>query len=574
MAQQRGMAFGPQILFTYGPWGWLDYQYFVDQFQLLAQVVFNGATSAAFVVTTYLLLRSRLQPWPVAMLVLIPFVVASALFTPDERLTATAVVLALWLIAGPVRSRALAGVALLGVLAGGLPLVKFSALAFMVPLLGLVVLAHWRRPIVWGVALTSAVLGLLGGWLLAGQSWADLFEWLQGSMALAASYSEAMALYTVTIWDAILFGLIIVLVLVFLVARTRQMGLARLQQVCLIGVGLLVAYYGVRLGFVRYQAARLPLPFTMLASVAVFAIPTTTVHRATKVFGVVIAAAVVVVGVGHAAMWQPAPGPQATPTQLPDAIGLVTSDAAFATEQFQARLTNMEVYGFDEPFVAQLRSGAVQVDPWETSIAWTYDIPWNPVPIFQLYAAYAPELDRINTESLMDAGDPRQVLVQSGAALPGQNPLWTSPAYQVALVCNFGVRSDVGPWAILARGAARCGPPIAAGSVQVAAGESVALPRASSGELVLMSFEPEDAVRSKVAAMILRPEAPLELTVGGATYTIATGLASEPLIADCSALSPNEGMWTAVCQTNPRTVSSNQAGTVHFSRVPVAAQSG
>jgi hypothetical protein len=57
MAEERGLIFGQDILFTYGPWGWLDHTVMVTRSQLLQSIRAAGQHRSVSVL--FFLLRSR-----------------------------------------------------------------------------------------------------------------------------------------------------------------------------------------------------------------------------------------------------------------------------------------------------------------------------------------------------------------------------------------------------------------------------------------------------------------------------------------------------------------------------------
>ena len=77
----------------------------------------------------------------------------------------------------------------------------------------------------------------------------------------------------------------------------------------------------------------------------------------------------------------------------------------------------------------------MQIDPHETSLAWTYELDWQPVPVLQLYSAYTPYLDQVNTSALEGPSAPTGVLVSAPFKFGtgDTNPAWVSPQYQLAL---------------------------------------------------------------------------------------------------------------------------------------------
>lgn len=566
MAEQRGLVFGREILFTYGPWGWLDHTVMVTRTQLGFQLIFALLASASLISVLYALLRSRMGFRSAAALTLVPVTLLCYLMAPDERVLVTAIAVALLLIEYRHRFPApyLAGFAL-GFLTGLFLLVKISSGVLVVPVLGVALLVWWRDWRVPLAGLAGLVLSVPALWLLAGQPLSALPLWLRGSIELASGYSDALSTYPWSWLNYLVYGAVSTFVLVLLWRRIRAGDYYRTQAVALALIGLASVYYGLKLGFVREEDPRVVTALSVLTPALFFAIPTGVTNRWAMASALVtpVAAILFIPNLANVALQ-----PLQSPNRQFSALKIATSDPEFTSKRDEQLETNRAEYRLDRAFLADLHRTRVQIDPWETTLAWTYDLDWRPVPVFQLYAAYTPYLDQVNTDALRAPDGPTAVLVAAPYRFgpEGSNPAWVSPRYQLALGCDYRATSNERrAWTLLEREPmSGCRPGSQLGSVRAEVGQSVPVPSAPDGSVVTVTFDADDAALMKLQGSLLKPSQPLRLKVDGTSFRVPYSLARTPLQLSC----PGGGVRLAQGRCpGATTISSNTAGTFTFSSV-------
>lgn len=181
-------AFGRELVFTYGPWGWLNTQYYDPATfgeRLTWDLAWKGLAACWIVRVAFALpMVRRILVLAAALLLLpvfgdlLPMLVISGMLVSLLRTT------------GANRGRWVA----LGLLLGLLCLQKFSwfiAVACGLAAVGLDFAARreWRAA---GWLIGSWLAGVIGWWCAAGQTLADLPGFLQHAMWSAAVYDEAM----------------------------------------------------------------------------------------------------------------------------------------------------------------------------------------------------------------------------------------------------------------------------------------------------------------------------------------------------------------------------------------------
>ena len=161
---------------------------------------------------------------------------------------------------------------------------------------------------------------------------------------------------------------------------------------------------------------------------------------------------------------------------------------------------------------AALAGATVHIEPTETSVAWVFpELKWKPLPVFQSYSAYTPELDNLNAASLKSPTGPGIVLFRGGLRVDLRMARFESPASQFAFICNFRPKvltSD--GWQVFERrpDGTACAiepTPIETTVISARLGHRVELPTLPDDAIVVASFRGLDrSLASRVRDTILR----------------------------------------------------------------------
>ena len=272
----KGLRFGYDIMFTYGPWAFLDVLNAASIGMLLPGVLVWLVTGVAIVLVAWRLAQGWLRPLPAA--VLVALVVAPALAIPhfQSGYSARILVLAVMVSIGfAVRTlpaawvtRAVVTLAVASMLAVE---TKFSngllalATTFLIAVLAPDRAVRARLVTVGWMALASAVAGV-GFWLGAGQQLGDILPWLRGSYELMTGYAEAMAIFEGTsLGGTVIAALLTIALAVLTFSRVRSWP-ADWPVVALAAWGTFLA---LRLGFTRIDGIHLSQTFILLLGVAI-----------------------------------------------------------------------------------------------------------------------------------------------------------------------------------------------------------------------------------------------------------------------------------------------------------------
>ena len=532
LAAIHGVRWGPEALFPYGPLGFLSVPLLVSRWTSALGLAFValvvGSLSAAVLLAC---MRSLWLPLTAVVAWLLVALVDTSLLTPVPEAAALSSLLLLALALddafGP-RAARLAPLPLAAA-AAVLLLVKASSGIVLAAALPFAVAAEPGGAIRRGAAAAAVLCAVLAAaWLATGQSLAALPDWLRGELALVSGYSEAMAIEEVERrWEYGAFAAFaIALGLAFAGAADRR------RPRRLLAVGCILAASGFlfwKAGFVRHRGPGHPALAYSFLVIAPLMVP----WRA-RVGFLGPAFAGVAAGMLLAVLGNPAASlldPTLRIGELASQLSTIASPRASAAMQDASRVVIREAVSLPPAILAALEGHRVHVDPQGVAIVWAYDLAWAPVPVFQGYSAYTPELDRRNARRLDDPRGPERILRVREGAIDDRSPLWETPEYALARLCRFRELVAVDRYQVLARGPDRCGPEREIGTAIVRPGEAVRVPAPSADDHIVTArlFEsPSLADRLRLA--VFKPARPLVAIADGRRGRLVRANLSGPLL--------------------------------------------
>lgn len=521
---------GHDLLFTYGPWGFVEHPLAVNRFQLLLGMVYAVAAAIAVFVAVYVCLR---RVWSARTAAPVAFVLtlAAPKTEPGLQILGALIVLALAVIAVRVtvdRSlcswRAAWPSALFGTVAAVLSQVKFSEGLAALVLAGVVsVTARTLRQLLWNLAtlLLTLPVTFCVVWLAASQRLGDVWPWLTGSMRLSSGYQEAMTRERPdNVFGYVLAAVVVAVGVAVAVRAGRRLGVVVGAGIVLVVLTMLE--FAFKHGFTRHDGHE--VSFFQVAGFALVGLMLVA-HRPRLVL--------IVAGLAFAML----------PPNLDHFDPFVARDRwrnsvqALVDDEYRMDVLRAAQRQVDkdlqvpDAMVKAVGGDPVHVDPLETTTPWAYSMNWRPVPVFQSYSAYTADLDELNARAIAAAPGDQVVLRQARDAIDGRNPRWETPAYLLELVCGYTVVSNEGRWSMLRHGVDRCGEPRSVAARTVRAHETVDVPVAGPDEVLVARFVPEpDGPLAKLNNLVLKDWSPLSIRADGTGYRVPEGLASGPML--------------------------------------------
>jgi hypothetical protein len=557
MGFMRHLQWGPSLIFSFGPYGFLD-----------AVLPFYGLTALlavlyAIAVTWGLgaLIVDALRPtWgligagAVAWAVL---AIAASKMGYSDLATGTALALALAALKAGLetagremphsrempRSRerpqsrlrgqsneGLVLLGLLGALSGLQLLVKTNDGLVALGLLAVVVVLggfEWRRAAL--AALVPLVGVSLAAWVAAGQSVRNVVSYVRGSISVAVGYSSAMQLSHGRQTEDVLAIFVGALLALLFVLSTRQTPWRYRLAVFLLLAGF--GWAAVKEGFVRHDAHDFMYFALMMVAMSLARLERR--HVPLQAAALVVAAVATCLAAGGVPVQLHAPG--ATATAFYDDVKAVLGLGGMVRAQATAR-TEFLSTGDALPgsTLSLLEGHSVAIEPVEDSIAFDYPgLDWDPEPVLQGYSAYTSYLDGLNASFLASSRAPQRILFQPGDVVNHVDEFLDPPATLESMYCHYLQLPAPGPWQVLGRVTDRCGTARRVEQMTAHFGQVVAVPR-EPGEMVVATFSFGAPLRTRTEGVLLKPP-PAELTAwdsgGGAargtTYRFIAGTAPD-----------------------------------------------
>jgi hypothetical protein len=453
LAFHDGLDYGRDVVFTYGPLGFLQTPQLVFPWPMRLAFCWVFLVQVALAGTLLWSMRRGLWSWWIAVPVTL---VLLGIVTPDPTLTigfTGAVAIMTGLVREPRATQLLAiG---LGAMTGIQVLAKINVGITLLVILAIAAAAAPDRRRV-APALGGAFLATAGlAWILTGQSITAVPGYITGALAITSGYSSAMIVEAPsTQWHFWAAG--VVVAIGFVVAWRVGEALPGRTRVGLLAAWAALSFASFKSGFVRHDLGHTSIFFTnTLGCLTAFAWAT---RRRELVLIVGLVPALCVFAV-LSANPRNAVRPLAHVQQFSDQLKILADGSRTNDEIAAARDAVAKDLKLAPLQYGEIKDRRTHMDPYDISVAWAYRLShWQPLPIFQNYSAYTTSLDERNADLLRDPKGPERILRRPGSAIDGRNPAWEPPAAMRAMLCHFrpaGAKTN--EWEVLERVPDRCG---------------------------------------------------------------------------------------------------------------------
>lgn len=412
--QQYGHVFGQDVVFTYGPLGYLMRPKALGT-HLGQAALFNIICQLLLGFSIYHLFRSTRNSLG-SLLAFLGIAVAYALGLWDEYSHRLVLGLLLLVALGPASSAATIACAAAGILAATLIMVKFSgALSGTAMLLAWGLLLVLKRPqcsLRRAAVLSVAFLTTLAACVLVFfQGPSNFLQWAMHSMEVASGYGTAMSVPG-PLWEAVA-G--VALFAVFAGALFALKGDARAPLI-LFAIPIVVALKHGFVGFTHFTSGYL----TFLVCVAAVCFHFVGSRKELALVSVLFTLSVAVTVLkGHFGLSAPPVTLSRAYRVLSGADGLRGIDSArnwaSITKQLQAQAEGMlSEKRLPAAFIKEMKAApnGADVIPWELSYLPANNIPWRPILVLQHYSAYTRRLDLETAAQLRSPTAPGALLIE------------------------------------------------------------------------------------------------------------------------------------------------------------------
>ena len=571
-----GYNYGSDVIFTFGPLGFLHYPAAVYRWPLRLAFLYLLVIQFALAATLLWNMRQAFRTWWLA----IPFAFILTTIIAGEASTVIGFTAAIALIAGrPQTQRQATLVAVgLGVLAGieSLSKINVGVLLVLLVIIAAATSPQWRRT---AITLAAATLGTaLLAWIVTGQSLTAIPSYISGSIAISSGYASGMVyVWPNSVWQ--LYAAFLIGGLGVIVAFRAGLGLALRQRIGLLAAWALVWFLAFKTGFVRQDPGH-PVIFLQdtLGALTAFGWAVRRRETALLVGLAPLMLYLALTATDPAKVFWPHTRLAAVKHQL----GVLSSGTKTNDEINAARASIIAGTPVDQETLDAVKGKTVTIEPYGISVAFAYKLPWKPLPIIQGYAAYTHALDTRQAKALADPDGPKTIMRQIGnyaAAVDLRQQIWDPPAAMRAMLCHFKQASpSTGVWQVLERVPNRCGTPHEIKTVKAGLGVPVTVPAAPPGEALYVDVDgyglgPAEKLRKLFYRAVTRT-----ITLNGQlAYPMPAETAGDGLLLRV----PETADYTPApfsMNVNPQTIQFNRGSgeqsddevTLHFMAVPIS----
>jgi hypothetical protein len=526
LAAQRGLHFGSDLVFSYGPLGYLFVpEPYLGRSSLAA--LFVGA--AVHVSLCTILVRCARRAFPLGVAFGLAYLAArvSSWLDVPELTVFIAFAVGVEIIWRGRHSPVPAWVIVaLGALAGPAALGKINTGVVVVGL-GLVASAFAHRP--WwrgiGVYVSSASGGALLAWLISGQRIEDVVPFVRHSTDIVLGYSAAMGV-RIDVLQGLLFAAGICMAILAAVAIRVTEEWPPSARIGLALLGATLAFAAWKTGFTRWHFQF----FFATALLALFPLMLGRLAAATGSWAFVglLLAFVATSGGNPVTLLDPVRSFGAARDFVEIAVNRERRAIAVAANHSEMQ----RAYALSREAQELLEGGTVHTDTVETGVMWVYPhLDWVPYPVFQSFLAYTPDLDALNGAALAAADGPEFLIRGRAYGTDNRFVWWETPRAILEVLCRYREVHADEIWQILQRGDSGCGLERPIGEVTARPGQEIAVPRAGAGELVVARVHGlEPTLGDRVITFLLRgPE--WKVTINDTqTFRMVPAHAGGPLV--------------------------------------------
>jgi hypothetical protein len=585
MAAQHHLHFGTQIVFTYGPLGFLANPALYFPFTGILAFFYELAVSVSVFFLLIHLIRGRLAlPWAVLSAYIVGAVVLLTQIGPEISLP-IALAVSLELLGWPRRAKfPTKWWIALGVVLGVFPLIKVSlGLGLAVIVIATVVcVPNGRARAALTVFVTSAAIFTVG-WFGTGNGLGNIAPFVQHAIPIATGYSAAMANSIQDSGNGYV-KLLALVSMVLLIGITIWFcrGESRRIQIGVITIVAVTTWLLAKESFVRFDAQHSYIFFAALP-IMVVALLAPKLNWPGLVIGMAIAVIMCVLAAGSIPSLALRPDTSARHfEQETQALASARKRAAIIKS---AHSYMRAVYAIPPAMLRLMNGKTVDVAPWEQNVAWAYPaLRFDPLPVPQDYSAYTASLDELDVRDLESSAAPEFILQQvRSLSVDGRLASMDPPTTQLEKECWYREVKASASWQLLKRGTNRCGRVQLVESVSTRSSQSIRVPTVDSHDDLVASFSLSVPISWALENVVLKPPLVcLSATSAGSkgpqSYRFVTGTAGDLHVVSAATtvdysppFVPTKLRTISLAECHPGT---SFGVTVHFYKIPVRASHG
>jgi hypothetical protein len=498
LAAARHLDFGTEIVYTYGPLGFLILPHLVVTWVSVLAFVYTVASGFLLAAT---LVYSALKSFHPLIAIPLAYVLAWA---PIDRGSVLAICLLVWSVhtlQGTIRPELISWLAPIGATIAGFEMlikVHVGAMSLGIVLVTTLLTSPSRLRDV-ATASAAAAVTVVVLFAVTGNPVTSLPDWIKSAREVTGGYSASAAVEQPGLeWHYLAAAALPMTIGLLMWRQTAVLG--RLRQAAAVSFFATFAFAAFKLGFVRHAGDH---PQYFFASVAIAALAARWRGRARwGVLATSLIALVLAFDLSQTTELEPRLKAAASQART-----LVTTSRR--AELIQAGKQSIRDQLQVEPQVLRHLVGrTVHVAPYETSAVWGYELRWRPVPAFQHYiAAFSGALDQRNADFLTSSRAPERILRMRGTeGLDHTFARFEAPETLLTTMCRYREVAASERWQALARDTARCGPSRLIATEPLRNGQLIPVPAAPhADDLVYARLTLAPSIGSRLRDLFYKP---------------------------------------------------------------------
>ena len=437
MAKIYGFQFGKDIVFPFGPLGFMYYPFFCEFNTWLISATFCLFVRCLFIYSIIFMIRKlSICPRDCVLMGIALMVALSVMRIEYELLFSILILLYLSIVSPPNPKRLLMLYVFIFFLIAAASLIKFTAMliSFSI-LLFMVVFYLYKKQIGYLCCMLFVyIVSILVLLVTTGQKIANFPTYLSNSYEIARGYSSAMSLTGPS--REVYVGLCVVGLLIFLLLNSILKNKPGLKYFIFISLGFV--FVGFKHGFIRHDASHIYLFWGNALLVFSFMYITnkkqlTLLSRCLSLILIFVLIAFIFKGFPH----QMIPDVPGKLKMVGSAVSLATNDAAGKAQILENAKSKMRnAYPLSNETLNYIGNKSMDIMPWEISLPFAYNLKWSPRPVFQCYSAYTDKLDMLNSQYFESVNAPDFLLYTLGA-IDRRYPLFDEPATFRTILRNY-----------------------------------------------------------------------------------------------------------------------------------------
>jgi hypothetical protein len=484
MARIYGLQFGKDVVFPFGPLGFMYYPFFCEFNTWFISAVFCVFVHCLFIYSIIIMIKKlSICPRDCVLMGVVLMFALPVTRIEYELLFSVLMLLYLSIVSPYSTPHLLILYIFVSFMMAAASLIKFTAALIAVSIiLFMTIFCLCRKRVTHLCCIlfvyAVSILVLLAA---AGQKIANFPAYLSNSCEIVRGYSAAMSLAGPG--REICVGLYAVGLLIFLLLDSILKNKTGLKYFIFISLGFVLVNF--KHGFVRHDASHIYIFFanTLLVFCSMYVAhkkQLSLLSRCLSLILIFVLIAFIFKGL-----------PRQINPDIPRRLKMVSSAVSLATNNTAARAKILEdtknkmknAYPLSNETLEYIGGRPMDIMPWEISLPFAYNMKWSPRPVFQCYSAYTDELDMLNSQYFESVNAPDFLLYALGA-IDGRYPLFDEPATFRTILRNYKPVFIDGRFIILKKTDANSSAPSETITVlDTELGKSIRVPKTKGGYL-------------------------------------------------------------------------------------------